>query len=1023
MGFTEFFIRRPVFATIINMMILVVGLLALTNVVVREYPDVAIPKLIISTDYPNASAQLIETRITDVLEDELASIPNIKVMDSSSTQGTSKIKLTFEAGHSIDNIIGDVRDAITTAVVKLPREAKQPVIKRGTEESGPPFMVISLSSDTLTLSELTHYCHLYLKNPFRSLQGVAAAEVWGQPYSMQIVLDPHKMYAAKISADNVTRALEEKNVALPAGKLQEQIPVTLNLLRTTPEEFGNLVIKDRDEEEKPINPVLLKHVASIKEQVDDKQFRIRMNGKNSVMLSIKLSSDANPLTVSSEVRKIVDQLRSSLPETIKVGVQLDGAEFIQVSLKNIYNSIFEAAALVLIVIFIFLRNFRSTIIPLITLPISLIGAIALFSLAGFSINTITLLAMVMAIGLVVDDAIVMLENIHRHIEQGLSPLEASIKGSREIGFAIIAMTLTLASVYVPIAFIQGTIGYIFTEFAVTLAGAVLISGIVALTLSPMMCSRVLKRHEKTYFPQIEKWLSQLTQSYQSLLKQVLGLEKYVCLGGLGVLVLMLGLLAYMPREVEPPEDRALLGVFIPPIPGRDINALDEYAYKIEAKIQSIPEIRSYITFMGNWGANVILPLKAWHERSRTPKDIVKEIRPFVEQFPSVDLHVWDWDTGLPGTEEVGQPTGVSLAIQTNGSYEELYHKILTFKEKIASSGQFGRISHDLLLNTPGIEIEINQLKLAKSGIKPNVVAKMIEVFLGGDRSLDYLKDTISYPIIIRGQSNPWDLGELYVSTNSGKQVSLAALAGLKYVSIPYELKHHNQMRSATLTVDLKDGQSFEKALTLLAKMKDTELPGGLRAQWVGAAQDFFESSSTMFLLLFMALIFIYAILAIQFESFVDPLIIMMTVPLACTGALILLYIVGGTLNIYSQIGLVTLIGLITKHGILLVDFANKLTAQGVKLNLAIQQAASLRLRPILMTTGAMVFGALPLVLSSGAGANSRQAIGCVLLGGLTLGTFLTLFVIPVLYLVIKQNLRMSVFRATFAKVRTRLQIE
>jgi multidrug efflux pump len=1003
MNFTSYFIKHPVISLILNGMIVLIGLLCIFSLPVREYPDVKFPTLTVNAIYPNASAELVESSVINVLEDNLAGVEGLESMISSSKQGSGWIEINFRAGTSMDRALILVRDAVALSRPRLPKEVREPTVERKAKADGVPFMVISLESNTMDFGALTHFANLNLKNVFRSLDGVASVEVWGQPYTYVVTLDPKKMYAFGVNADEIYNAIEESRLSLPVGKFQNEVPTTLNSELTTIRDYEELLIKEKEvgEGKTKQHPVFLKSVAQVALKTDTKQFRVRINGNPGLCLAINTASDANPLSVSQLVHQKVDELESTLPEGIKIAVVADQAEFVRSSLKNIKSSIVEAMILVLIIVFLFLRNLRATLIPLITIPISLLGTFLFLKMFGFSINIITLLAMVLAVGLVVDDAIVVLENISRHQEGGLSSFDAALKGSREIGFAIIAMTLTLVSVYLPIAFIEGALGQLFIEFAVTLAGSVLISGLVALTLSPLMCAMIFKGDFKRLWPQADHAFEQLLHAYGNKLTWLFQHKRYL----VGAVIVSLGcsLLFFktLPKEIAPKEDRGLVGVYVPLIPGKDINGLEEKAIVVENLVSSLPEATSVLTFIGDWGASIYLPLKPLFQRKRSASEIIESFKPSAMSLPSFDAWPWSWDTGLPGLDSDISSSELALAILTTDSYQNLLIKMNDLRERVDKSQFFESVRHELKLDLPAYRIDINTNLLANLNLTPKQMAKMIAVFFSGDQSLNFQKDGILYSILIQGENHPWTLNELYLTNESGKRISLGTLGTLIPDTQPKDLYHYNQMRSSTLKADLHRGEKIEAAMPKLMNIANQVLPKNYIKQWVGAAKVYKESSLTMAVLFALALIFIYAILAAQFENFIDPLIVMLTVPLAISGALLVVWIFGQSLNIYTQVGLITLIGLISKHGILIVEFANQLRKEGLSILSAIKKASILRVRPILMTTAAMIFGAIPLVLSVDSGAESRRSIGAVLVGGLGIGTLFTLFILPTLYYVIK----------------------
>lgn len=992
MKLTSYFIQHPVIAVIVNAMIVILGILCLNNLSVREYPNITFPTIMVNAFYPNASPSLVETSVTNILEDKLAGIEGLETITSQSLAGNAQITLLFRAGTSMDRALNATQDAVSTVKALLPVDVKSPSVERLSKTSGLPFIGISLESNSRGFGELTHFANLNLKNVFRSIQGVASVEVWGQPYTYTIYLEPDKLFSFGVNVDEVVEALAKNHISLPAGNFRNKIPTTLNATLKTKEDYENLLIKANDR-----HPIFLKSIGRVVLETDSSQMRVRVNGHSGLVLSINRASDANPIEVSKSVREAVRTLQQGLPADLKLKVIIDQSDFINASIKNIKSAIAEAILLVLLIVFLFLRNVSATIIPLITIPISLLGSLLFLKILGFSINLMTLLAMVLAVGLVVDDAIIVLENIWRHIEQGLSPLNAAIKGAREIGFAIIAMTLTLASVYLPFAFMPGMLGQFFIEFAVALAGSVIISGIVALTLSPLMCAYFLQSNTKHWWPQVDNFLEKLAHFYAKSLRFIFNHQKITFLVALISIAASIGLYQLLEHETAPKEDRGLIGVYVPAVAGEDITMLDNKMAGIEKATNSIPESTNRLTFMGSWGATVILPLKPHDERVRRASQIVDALKPKFSHYPSMDPQVWSWDTGLPGIDNAGSGSELALVISSTDSFKKLFEQAEKLKAALDKSKQFESTRFDLRLDSMGYSIGIDSNEMAKLGITPQQVAKTIEVFFSGDRSQPFEKNGVVYYLTIKGSTSPWTLNELYVTTKNGKRVSLGAIATMKTKAQPATLDHFQQMRATTLYVQLHKGDSMAKGIDSVWKIAKDEVPNRYKLTWTGAAKAYHESSTAMLFLLLVSLVFIYAILSMQFENFIDPFIILFTVPLACSGALLCAYQFGQSLNIYTQVGLITLIALISKHGILIVEFANRLQGEGASLSDAIQTAAVMRLRPILMTTGAMVFGTIPLVLSQAAGAESRHAIGVVLIGGLGLGTLFTLFVLPAVY--------------------------
>ena len=737
-------------------------------------------------------------------------------------------------------------------------------------------------------------------------------------------------------------------------------------------------------------------------------FRCHINGKPGVAVSISKSSDSNPVEVSKLVNQEIENIKKSIPGDIKISTIVDQAMFVRASIKNIQHAAVEAIFLVLGIVFLFLRNVRATIIPLVTIPISLLGSLLFLNMCGFSINTMTLLAMVLAVGLVVDDAIVVLENISRHIESGKTKLKAALDGAGEIGKAIVAVTLTLVSVYAPFAFIQGAIGQLFIEFAVALAGSVLISGIVALTLSPLMCSVVLKKNDKNLFPALDTIINGITEKYKNMLDSVIHHKKLPISIASIALILTVMFFMILPKETAPKEDRGMVGVYIPMSGNKDLSFCENQIMKVEKLIGNIPETSGALAFIGSWGGYYVLPLVDKSKRSRAASNIVKEIYPKAMMFPSQEIYPWSWDSNLPGLSDDMSNSGVEISVSTTESYQELYKNLEKVKTELAKDGTFINPIHNLNINNLTYKIDVDNNAAAKLGISNGQIARTIEVFFSNNKYLTFQKDGIEYAVTLKGCQYPWDLSELYITNSLGKRISLSAIAKMKKTAEPSTLRHYNQMRSATISMDLSDGVEVSYGLAKTMKVLDEVLPKSYKKIPIGATKNIESSSNTMLLLFVMALVFIFAILSLQFNNFMDPILILVTVPLACSGALFTIWMFGISLNIYTQVGLITLIGLITKHGILIVEFINQLMEKGMDIFEATKEATSLRLRPILITTGAMVFGSLPLVLSHDSGYEARQSIGYVLIGGLMFGTVFTLFILPTLCCIFKKKAQRKV---------------
>ncbi len=996
MNWSAFFLKRPVFAIILNFLLIILGFLSFRSLPVAEFPSVSNLVISIQTFYPNASAEIVENEVTFPLEEAVAGVEGVEEISSTSHFNYSYIRLSFGPKTEIIKALTEVREKVSQARYQLPDTVKEPIIGRD-QRHDVSALSFSLQGEDYRLGQLSHFAHLYLKNALKSIPGVAKVEINGPAPVMRLKLEPLKMFTLGIGINQVVEKLKEHHLVLPAGRFKKELPITLETLLKTPEDFGNIILQKKGE-----SLVFLKDIAKIQED-EDQNWRVRVNGKSGIGINLYKTSEGNVLQISDAARALIPQLQKSLPNGVHLMINTDNADFVRASLKNIQVSFWEAFLLVFLVCLVFLRSITATLIPFVTIPISIIGSFIFMRMFGLSINTLTLLAMVLAVGLVVDDAIVVIENIHRHHKQGHPLPKAALLGAKEVSFAIIAMTFTLASVYAPLLFIEGIVGELFREFAITLAGAVIISGITAITLSPLMTTKFLTPSGLFSLKFFEDLLQKLEKGYEELLHKTFKRLNLLMLG-LGIII---GLTAWfyilLPKEIAPSEDRGLIGIWIAPLAGKTIKVFDSYVQQAEKLLTQFPEVKNYTMWQGDWGAQVVASLVPWSQRKRSADQIVEELKKEVKEIPTVEISPWSWNIGLPNVEFSSQE-GLTLSFeaQTTGSYQELNKEIKNLCQLLEKEKIFSDVSQTLRLDYPGLRGEIDTQKVAQYGLKTEHIALVLQALYSEAYPLQFSKDNQRYDIIIEALKSPRNLYDTFITTEGQKKIPLGAVLKLTPKLEPKELAHYNQLRSTRVHVSLKPGQKFNEAMVYLEKKITEVLPKNIQISFVGAVKQFQESSSLMILLFFTALLFIYSVLAIQFESFIDPLIIIGTVPFACAGGLMMLWCTGQSLNIYSQIGLITLTGLITKHGILIVEFANQLSQQGQSYVSAAIRAACLRLRPILMTTGAMLFGALPLIFSSGAGAEVRHVIGSVLLGGLILGTVLTLFVIPVTYSLVKQ---------------------
>jgi multidrug efflux pump len=1002
----EIFIRRPVFSTVLSLLVLLCGLVSYGQLTIREYPNIDQPVVNVRTTYPGASAEIIESQVTQVLEASIAGIAGIEVITSSSRPEESQIQVRFTLGTSPDTAANDVRDRVGRVRKQLPAETEEPIIAK-VEADAQAVVNIALLSDRHNSLELSDYAARFIRNQLQNLPGVSEVRIFGERrYAMRIWVDRLRLVAHGLTVQDVETALRQQNVEVPSGRIEGPDREFTVLARTglsTPEQFRRIVVKDVEG-----FPVTLSDLARVELGPSDERRTSTYKGETAIILGVVKQATANPLDVSLALRKVLPQIRRDLPAGMNIDVSYDRAVFIEESIKNVYKTIAEAAFLVVIVIFLFLRTLRATIIPLVTIPLSLIGAFTIMSALGFSINALTLLAMVLAIGLVVDDAIVVLENIHRHIEDGLAPLKAAIIGIKELSGAVIAMTLTLAAVYAPVAFSPGRTGKLFTEFALTLAGAVFVSGFVALTLSPMMCSKMLKSHEShgRFYNLIEGWLEALRSGYRRTLDWTLSRRPVVIGVALAVTAGGYGLFTSLKSELAPIEDRGVLYTTGLAPEGSTIDFTNRYSAQMQSLLKDIPEVESYFVIIGSRAVNELISfsrLKPWGERTRSQMEIAAELQPKLALIPGVRMSVNN--PGSFGQSPRARP--IEFVIQTAEGYDKLEEFVAAVMEEARKSPAFVNLDSDLDLNKPQLQVEMDRTRVADRDVSVLAVGRTLETLLGGRKVTKFIQNGEQYDVVVQVQSDdrrtPGDLEDIYVRGRNGSMVQLTSIVSSRESVAPKELNRFNQFRSATITANLAPGFALGEALAIMEQAAAKVLPATAKYDYSGISREFRESGSSLYFIFLLALCFIFLVLAAQFESFVDPLIIMCTVPLSLTGALLALKLTGTSLNIYSQIGLVTLIGLITKHGILIVQFANSLQDEGKSKAAAITEAASLRLRPILMTTGAMVCGAIPLALANGAGAMGLRSVGWVIVGGMSFGTLLTLFVVPTAYLILARD--------------------
>ena len=1001
MSLPDICIRRPVFATVMSLMVLLVGLISYDRLSVREYPKIDEPVVTVETTYPGASAEIMESQVTQPLEESLSGIEGIDIISSISREESSQITVRFKINRNVDDAANDVRDRVGRIRKQLPDEIDEPVIAK-VEADAQPIIYLAFSSDRHSALEVTDYADRYVKDRLQTLPGVADVRIFGERrYAMRIWLDRARLAAYSLTPADVEDALRRQNIEIPAGRIESKDREFTVLSETdlrTPSQFDELILKQSKG-----YMVRLKDVAKVELGPEDERRIVRFNGNSAVALGIVKQSVANPLEVSEALRKVLPEISASLPQGMKVEVAYDTSVFIDKSIDGVFHAIWEAVILVVLVIFVFLRSGRATFIPLVTIPVSLIGAFTLMYIFNFSINTLTLLAMVLAVGLVVDDAIVMLENIHRHIEDGMKPIQAALKGSKEITFAVLAMTITLAAVYAPIGFMEGRTGRLFTEFALTLAGAVIVSGFVALSLTPMMCSRMLRHEGKEtgIGRKIEQAIDRLTTGYRNVLVWSLGHRGLVLAMGLAVAVIGGVLFKVVPSELAPTEDRGtIVGMAVAP-EGSTIDYTDKYVSQMEGLFKNIPEVEKYFVVSGvpqvSMGISFVR-LYDWSQRHRKQQAIAAELAP--KMFAGI-TGVLSFPLNPPSLGQSVRDKAVQLVIQTTAGYDDLDKWVAAILKDISTYPGLAAADTDLKLNKPQLKVDVNRDKAADTGVSIDTLGRTMETLLGSRQVTRFKRDGKQYDVIVQvadvDRTNPDDITNIYVRGADNTMIPLSNLVKVRETVAPKELNHFNKLRAAIINANVGDGYTLSQALTYLQQVARKHIPANAQIDYAGQSREFKESSASLYITFLLALGFIYLVLAAQFESFRDPFIIMLTVPLSITGALIALFLTGNSLNVYSQIGLITLIGLITKHGILIVEFSNQMQAEGKRRVDAVVEAAVMRLRPILMTTGAMVLGSIPLAISTGAGAESRHSIGWVIVGGLLVGTLFTLFVIPTVY--------------------------
>ncbi len=1005
-SFTDLFIRRPILSTVVSLLILLVGLQAASKLQIRQYPELAQTTITITTSYPGANADLIKGFITTPLEQAVASTEGVDTIISNSQQNTSLITLNLRLNANPDRAVTDVLSKVNQVRSSLPREANDPVVVKQTGQ-GYALMYMSFNSKVLTASQITDYLTRVVQPRLQTVDGVGNAQILGgQTFAMRIWLDPNRMAARGVTPAHVREALAANNFVSAAGQIKGDFTQTsINALTSlsSAAAFGDLVVLARGD-----SLTRLSAIADIElgpQSVDSSSV---FDGLKAVFVGIYATPSANPLTVIDKVRAAFPDIQGQLPTGIEAAIAYDATEFIRASISEVAKTLGEAAFIVVIVIFLFLGNLRSTLIPIVTIPLSLVGVMIALLAMGYSINLLTLLALVLAIGLVVDDAIVVVENIYRHIEEGMTPFDASIKGAREIAMPVISMTITLAAVYAPIGFVSGVTGALFREFAFTLAGAVVVSGVIALTLTPMMCSVLLRppvAGQGGLAARLDRIFESLRKRYEKRLHKTLNFRAMTMLVLVGVLALTGIMYTSTPKELAPEEDQGILFLIVKTPQYANLDYLEQTTGALYKVLDQIPEKSHVFTINGSGGVHqafVGLLLKPWEQRKRSQKQVLQDLQGKIATITGAQVLAFA-PPALPGS--TGGPP-LQFIIRSTGDYQQLATVLEAMQGATRESGMFIFTDGDLKFDTPQVEFKIDADKANRLGIKMSDIGNSLATLLGGNYVNRFNLYGRSYQVIPQAPrefrlTDDW-LTRYQVKTGSGELVPLSAVATVANTVQPNALTSFQQLNSATLSGVPFPGRTLGEVIEFLQDKAKEVFPEGYTYDFNGDARQYVQEGSALAVTFVFALIVIFLVLAAQFESFRDPLIILIALPTSIFGALLPLNVLGilgaGSINIYTQIGLVTLIGLITKHGILMVEFANKLQEEEhYSRREAIEHAAGVRLRPILMTTAAMVVGMIPLILASGAGARSRFDIGLVIAAGMSIGTLFTLFVTPAVY--------------------------
>ena len=997
MNISELSIRRPVLATVLTLIIVIFGVIGYTSLGVREYPSVDNPIISVTCSYPGANADVIENQITEPLEQNINGIPGIRSLSSVSSQGSSRITVEFELSVDLETAANDVRDKVSRAQRFLPRDCDPPTVSKA-DADAQPILMLAVQSDKRSLLEISEIADLTIKEQLQTISDVSAVQIWGEKrYSMRIWLDPAKMAGYGITPVDVKTALDRENVELPSGSIEgnttELTIRTMGLMHTA-QEFNDLVVRESDD-----RIIRLSDIGRAELGPQDTRSYMKMNGVPMVGVVVIPQPGANHIEIADAVYERVEMMSKDLPDDIILNYGFDNTKFIRASIAEVKKTVYEAFILVVIIIFLFLRNFRVTLIPCIVIPISLIGTFFVMYIAGFSINVLSMLAVVLAVGLVVDDAIVMTENIYIRIERGMTPFDAGIEGAKEIFFAVISTSITLLAVFFPIVFMEGMTGRLFIEFSLVISGAVIISTFAALTVTPMLASKILKKQEKQswFYEKTEPFFVWLNNFYSSTLTAFLKVRWVAIPVTLLMFVIIGWLWSTIPAELAPLEDRSQININTMGKEGVTYEFMRDYTENINQQIDSLVPEAKYVTARVSSGrGNIQVALNDISTRERSQMEIAEELSAVVKKHTKARAFVQQQSTF--GNRRGGMPVQYVLQAMTIERLEEV---LPLFMEKVYESDVLQMADVNLKFSKPEARITINRDKANLLGVSTRDIAQTLQYGLSGQRMGYFYMNGKQYEILAeinRQQRNkPADLKSIYLRSSSGEMIQMDNLVTLEENVAPPQLYHYNRFLSATISAGLAKGKTIGEGLEEMDRIAAEVLPDDFRTALYGDSKEFRESSSSLMFAFLLAIVLIYLILAAQFESFKDPLVIMLTVPLAIAGALIFMTTTGQTMNIYSQIGIIMLIGLVAKNGILIVEFANQKQEAGESLRSAIETASLQRMRPILMTSASTILGLLPLTVATGEGANGRIAMGIAVVGGLVVSTILTLYIVPAIY--------------------------